>query len=320
MAGRMHEKKVVVVGAGQQPGDLAGNGHAIATLLAAEGAEVCAVDVIEEGANATVERIRGEGGRAHPIVADVKQPVDCSRLVTEARAVMGRIDVLVNNVGVNEGDGSPMDLDEAGWQQILDVNLRATWLTSRAAARHMQEQGGGAITNISSIASRSGGGALFAYGVSKSGVDAVTHSFAVTYAPWGIRCNAVLPGWIETQHAMAGQMAAGLGANPEEIDAFRRRSVPLGRMGSAWDVARAVLFLSSDEAGFITGVHLPVDGGALGHRRFLPEARLRPRLILTGGSVLQARVGCRRDYISQSARRLRPARREPAHCPSVLFP
>jgi NAD(P)-dependent dehydrogenase (short-subunit alcohol dehydrogenase family) len=259
----MQDRKVVVVGAGQQPSDLAGNGHAIATLLATEGAEVCAVDLIEKRAEATAEGIRDQGGRAHPIVADVKDPADCDRLVTEAHGIMGRIDVLVNNVGVNEGDGSPIDLDEAGWQQILDVNLRGTWLTSRAAARHMQEQGGGAITNISSVASCSGGGALFAYGVSKAGVDAVTHSFAVTYAPWGIRCNAVLPGWIETQHAMAGQMAAGLGANPEEIQVFRRRSVPLGRMGSAWDVARAVLFLSSDEAGFITGVHLPVDGGAL---------------------------------------------------------
>jgi NAD(P)-dependent dehydrogenase (short-subunit alcohol dehydrogenase family) len=259
----MEGKKAIVVGAGQQPSDLAGNGFAIASLFATEGAEVFAVDVVGQRAEATVERIRDQGGRAHAIAADVKDPADCSRLVTEAHAAMGRIDVLVNNVGVNEGDGSPVDLDEAGWQRILDVNLRAMWLTSRAAVKHMQDQGGGAITNISSVASRIGGGTLFAYGISKAGADAVTHSFAVTYAPWGIRCNAVLPGWIDTQHAMAGQMAAGLAASPEELQAFRRRSVPLGRMGSAWDVARAVLFLSSDEAGFITGVHLPVDGGAL---------------------------------------------------------
>jgi NAD(P)-dependent dehydrogenase (short-subunit alcohol dehydrogenase family) len=264
VAGRMEGKKAIVVGAGQQPSDLPGNGYAIATLFATEGAEVFVVDVVGERADTTLQRIRDQGGRAHAIVADVKDPADCSRLVSEAHNAMGRIDVLVNNVGVNEGDGSPVDLDEAGWQQILDVNLRAMWLTSRAAVKHMQEQdGGGAITNISSVASRIGSGALFAYGISKAGVDAVTHGFAVTYAPWGIRCNAVLPGWIDTQHAMAGQIAAGLGASPEEIQAFRRRSVPLGRMGSAWDVAQAVLFLSSDEAGFITGVHLPVDGGAL---------------------------------------------------------
>jgi NAD(P)-dependent dehydrogenase (short-subunit alcohol dehydrogenase family) len=259
----MEGKKAIVVGAGQQPSDVAGNGFAIASLFAAEGAEVFAVDLVGQRAEATVERIRDEGGQAHAIVADVEDPADCSRLVNEAHAAMGRIDVLVNNVGVNEGDGSPVDLDEAGWHQILDVNLRAMWLTSRAAVKHMLEQGGGAITNISSVASRAGGGALFAYGISKAGVDALTHSFAVTYAPWGIRCNTVLPGWIDTQHARAGQMAAGLAASFEEIQALRRRSVPLGRVGSAWDVARAVLFLSSDEAGFITGVHLPVDGGAL---------------------------------------------------------
>jgi NAD(P)-dependent dehydrogenase (short-subunit alcohol dehydrogenase family) len=263
VAGRMEGKKAIVVGAGQHAGDLPGNGYAIATLFAGEGAEVCAVDLAHERAEATSKLIRDQGGQAHPIIADVRDPADCGRLVAEAKALMGRVDVLVNNVGVNQGDASPGDLDESGWQQILDVNLRAVWLTSRAAVKHMQDQGGGAITNISSIASRTGGGALFAYGVSKAGVDAVTHSFAVTYAPWGIRCNSVLPGWIDTQHAMAGQIAAGLGANPGEIEAFRRRSVPLGRVGSAWDVARAVLFLSSEEAGFITGVHLPVDGGAL---------------------------------------------------------
>jgi NAD(P)-dependent dehydrogenase (short-subunit alcohol dehydrogenase family) len=259
----MEGKKAIVVGAGQQPGDLAGNGFAIAALFGTEGAEVFAVDVVRKRAEESAERIRDKGGQAHAIVADVKDPTDCSRLVREAHSAMGRIDVLVNNVGVNEGDRSPVDLEEADWERILDINLRAMWLTSRAAVRYMREQGGGAITNISSVASRSGGGALFAYGVSKAGVDAVTQSFAVSYAPWGIRCNAVLPGWIDTQHAMAGQMAAGLGATPQEIQARRLRSVPLGRMGSAWDVARAVLFLSSDEAGFITGVHLPVDGGAL---------------------------------------------------------
>lgn len=263
MSCRMEGKKVVVVGAGQPPSELIGNGRAIATLMAREGAEVCAVDVIESRVKETVELLTSEGGRAHPIVADVQHPADCARIVDESRSAMGRIDVLVNNVGVHHGDASPLRLDEASWQQIMDINLRAMWLTSRAVVPLMQEQGGGAITNISSLGSRTGAGPLFAYAISKAGVDALTHFFAVTYAPWGIRCNSVLPAWVVTPHSMEGLKDAGLAVTEEQYYEYGRRSVPLGRMGSATDVANAVLFLSSDEANFITGVHLPVDGGAL---------------------------------------------------------
>ena len=263
IAPRMEGKKVVVVGAGQPPSELVGNGRAIANLMAREGAEVCAVDVIESRVQETVELIKSEGGRAHPIVADVHGPADCARIVDEARSVMGRIDVLVNNVGVNQGDASPLELDEATWQRIMDINLRAMWLTSRAVVPLMQEQGEGVITNISSIGSRTAGGPLFAYGISKAGVNALTHYFAVTYAPWGIRCNSVLPAWVVTPHSMEGLKHAGLAVTEEQYYEYGRRSVPLGRMGTATDVAHAVLFLSSDEANFITGVDLPVDGGAL---------------------------------------------------------
>lgn len=263
MPGRMSGKKAVVVGAGQLPGELLGNGRAIATLLAQEGAEVCAVDMVQSRADDTVEQIVGEGGVAHSIVADVSLPADCQRLVDEAKAAMGRVDVLVNNVGVETGDANPLDLGEEGWQRVMDVNLRGTWLTSRSVVPVMKEQGGGAITNISSIGARTGSGSMFAYGVSKAGVDAVTHFFAATFARWGIRCNSILPAWIATPHSIAGLKQAGFAATEEEYMEFGRRSSPLGRMGSALDVARAVLFLSSDEGGFITGVHLPVDGGAL---------------------------------------------------------
>ena len=228
-----------------------------------EGAEVCAVDVIESRADETVELIAAEGGAAHRIVADVSDEADCARIIDEARAAMGRIDVLVNNVGVEHGDANALALDVASWQLIMDINLRAMWLTSRAVVPLMQEQRGGAITNISSLGSRTGSGPFFAYGISKAGVDAVTHSFAVTYAPWGIRCNSVLPAWVVTAHSMEGLKQGGLAVSEEEYYAYSRRSVPLGRTGTAWDVANAVLFLSSDDAGFVTGVHLPVDGGAL---------------------------------------------------------
>jgi NAD(P)-dependent dehydrogenase (short-subunit alcohol dehydrogenase family) len=260
--GRMEGKKAVVVGAGQPAHELLGNGRAIATLLAREGAEVCAVDRDRDRVQQTVEEIAAAGGRAHALVADISDPGDCGRLIAEAHAALGRIDVLVNNVGVNDGDGDPVELTEDGWQRIMDINLRGTWLTARAVIPLMQEQRRGAITNISSIAARTGGARL-AYGISKAGVNALTHSLAVTYAPWGIRCNSVMPAWIATPHAMEGLIGAGTSSSEEEVVALARRLAPLGRMGTAMDIAHAVLFLSSDEAGFITGLDVPVDGGAL---------------------------------------------------------
>jgi NAD(P)-dependent dehydrogenase (short-subunit alcohol dehydrogenase family) len=259
----MDGKKAIVTGAGQPASELLGNGHAIAAVLARAGAEVCAVDLIAERAEETAAQIRDAGGVAHAICADIADPTQCQRLVDESIEAMGHVDVLCNNVGVNHGDGDPLEVSEAGWQTIMDVNLRGTWLTSKAVVPHMQERRSGAITNISSIGSRTGGGRLFAYGISKAGVDAVTHFFAVTYAPWGIRCNSVLPAWVQTPHSMEGLKAAGYAITPEQYNEYSRRNAPLGRMGSAMDVANAVLFLSSEEGGFITGVHLPVDGGAL---------------------------------------------------------
>jgi len=241
-----------------------GNGRAIATLLAREGAEVCAVDAVQARAEETVAEISRAGGHAHVIVADVTSPDDCARLVTEGEAAMGRIDVLVHNVGVNRGDGDPLTLDEAGWHSIMDANLRSMWLIARAVVPLMQAQRSGAITNISSIASRIGGGPLLAYAVSKAGVEALTHALAVDFAPWGIRANTVIPGRIDTPHSMEGHhwRADAGGPSRDEVVASAGRFVPLGRIGTAWDVAPAVVFLSSDDAGYITGVHLPVDGGA----------------------------------------------------------
>jgi NAD(P)-dependent dehydrogenase (short-subunit alcohol dehydrogenase family) len=262
MAGRMAGKTAVVVGAGQPAHELLGNGRAIATVLAHEGAEVCAVDRDPARVEETVKEILDAGGQAHAVVADISQPDDCARLVADAHRAMGRIDALVNNVGVNDGDGDPVTLTEEAWQRILDINLRGTWLTARAVLPIMQAQRGGAITNISSVAARIGGNRL-AYGVSKAGVNALTHAIAVNYAEWGIRCNSVMPAWIATPHAMEGMIGAGTSANEAEVMALGRRMAPLGRMGTAMDIANAVLFLSSDEGGFVTGLDLPVDGGAL---------------------------------------------------------
>lgn len=263
MTGRMAGKRALVVGAGQPPHEVVGNGRAISLLLAREGAEVCAVDVEKDRADATVEQVVAEGGRAHSVVADILVPDECESLVQRAHQAMGGIDVLVNVVGGSPGDANALDLDVDRWHHLLDLNLRGAWLTCRAVVPIMQAQGGGAITNISSSGSRSGGANFFAYSVAKSGVNALTHYFAVQYAPFGIRSNVVLPSWILTPHALVGLVRGGVVANEEAIRERGRTSVPLGRMGTAWDVAQAVLYLSSDESSFITGVELPVDGGTL---------------------------------------------------------
>jgi NAD(P)-dependent dehydrogenase (short-subunit alcohol dehydrogenase family) len=259
----MEGKKAVVVGAGQPPHDLVGNGRAIATFLAREGAEVCAVDRDLDRAEATVEQIVKAGGRAHAIVADVGNPDDCARLIEESYSAMGRIDALVNNVAINHVDADPLSLDVAGWQLMMDVNLRSMWLTSRAVVPFMRKHGGGSITNISTIGSRTGGGRMFAYSISKAGVNALTHFFAVSFAPDNIRCNAVLPGWVLTPHAVEGLTRHGFVADRKELEERTARLVPMGRMCTAEDIANAVLFLSSEDSGFITGLEVPVDGGTL---------------------------------------------------------
>ncbi len=264
MAGRMDGRKAVVVGAGQLPSTLTGIGRAISELFAREGAEVCVVDLFLDRAEATVEAIVDAGGRAHAIAADVGVPGDCADLIDEAHRIMGRVDALVNNVATEEGDSDPLTLGVEGWQRVMDVNYRAMWLTCQAVIPLMQEQGGGTIVSTSSAGSRTGGGNLFAYGLSKAGVDAMTHKLAMAFAPWGIRCTSVLPAWVATQHSMDGLIQAGVVENEDQVEELARRSNPLGRFGTAWDVANAVLFLSSDESAHITGISLPVDGGMLG--------------------------------------------------------
>jgi NAD(P)-dependent dehydrogenase (short-subunit alcohol dehydrogenase family) len=263
VSARMEGKKAIVVGAGQPRHHLLGNGRAIATLLAREGAEVCAVDRDKDRAEETVAQILADGGLAHSVTADVSDPDDCARLVAESHAAMGRIDVLVNNVGVSYCDAGPLELEPEPWQKIMDINLRGMWLTSKAVVPLMKEHGGGAITNISTVGARTGGGRLFAYSISKSGVNALTHFFAVEYAQFGIRCNAVLPAFIATPHSMEGLVYAGVVAAEDQVMEYGRRRVPLGRTGTAEDVANAVLFLSSEESSFITGLEVPVDGGML---------------------------------------------------------
>jgi NAD(P)-dependent dehydrogenase (short-subunit alcohol dehydrogenase family) len=260
MTDRLAGKTAVVVGAGQTPGDTIGNGRATAMLFAREGARVLAVDRRAESAADTCRLIEGEGGQAEPYECDIAEEASCQAMVDGAVAQLGRIDILHNNVGIAAGDGPPVQLDEAGWDRILDVNLKAMWRTCKFVVPVMQAHGSGAIVNISSLAAIAAAGNLTAYKISKAGVNALTQSLAVAHAGDGIRVNAIMPGLIDTPMAVDAPARAA-GRPREGLAAARARRVPLGRQGSGWDVAHAALFLASDEAAFITGVVLPVDGG-----------------------------------------------------------
>jgi NAD(P)-dependent dehydrogenase (short-subunit alcohol dehydrogenase family) len=261
MSGRLQGKIAIIVGAGQSAGETIGNGRAMAVLFAREGAQVFCVDRRLESATETVAMIAAEGGSAVPFQADVSGDIGCAAVVAEAKSRWGRIDILVNNVGIGgSGDGPAHRADEAAWDRIMTVNLKSAWMTIKHALPVMREQGFGSIVNISSLASLAGGTQV-AYEVSKAGMNRLTTSVANANAGHGIRCNAVLPGLMDTPMAVTG-IAEATGSTTAAVRESRNARVPLrGKMGTGWDTAHAALFLASDEANFITGVLLPVDGG-----------------------------------------------------------
>ena len=262
--GRLAGKCAIVVGAGQTPGETIGNGRAMAMLFAREGAEVLCVDRHRDRAEETVAMIGAEGGRASAVAADIVDAEQAASIVNAAISTFGRVDVLVNNVGIGSlagmADGPPHRCDEEAFDRIMAVNLKGMWLTIKAAIPAMREAGGGSIVNISSLASLAGS-SMVAYEVSKAAVNRLTLSVASGNAKYGLRCNAILPGLMDTPMAING-VAQATGRSNDETRALRSSRVPLkAQMGTAWDTAYAALFLASDEAKFITGVLLPVDGG-----------------------------------------------------------
>jgi NAD(P)-dependent dehydrogenase (short-subunit alcohol dehydrogenase family) len=261
MAGlRMEGKQVVVVGAGQMEGETIGNGRAMSLLFAREGATVLCVDRRLDSAEETVAMVAAEGGTASALRADITDEDDCRAIVSGALERLGRIDALVNNVGIGDGDNGAVQLAAEAWDRILDVNLKGMWMTCKHALPVLMQQGAGAIVNISSVAATCSAPFL-AYKVSKAGVNALTQQLAMTGAGKGVRVNAVMPGLMDTPMAIE-TMVREIGIEREQLRAIRNSLVPLGQqMGTAWDVAHAVLYLASDEARFVTGAILPVDGG-----------------------------------------------------------
>lgn len=258
---RLQGKTAVVVGAGQTPGQTTGNGRAIALLFAREGAQVLCVDRVIERAEETAGMIVADGGKASAFAANITKASECEAMVEAAKALFPRLDIVVNNVGIGGGgDGPAHRLTEDAFDRIMAVNLKGAWQVSKAFLPTLRDQGRGSIVNISSLASIAGG-AQAAYEISKAAVNRLTTSVAQANASKGVRCNAIAMGLLDTPMAVAG-IAEASGQEQEAVRAARNARVPLGaQMGDAWDTAYAALFLASDEARFITGTVLFVDGG-----------------------------------------------------------
>ena len=257
---RLSGKAGIIVGAGQTPGETIGNGRAASILFAREGAQVLLVDRRLDSAEETAAMIRAEGGRAECIQGDWTRRADCSAYANACVEAFGRIDFLHNNVGIGAGDADPLRLTEEAFDRIMNVNLKGCLLSCQAVLPVMREQGEGSIVNVSSLAAVAST-PLTGYKLSKAAMNALGQSLAMANAAHGIRINTITPGLMDTPMAVEG-MAGLLGMTREEVRERRNREVPLRKkMGTAWDVAYAGPFLHSDEAGFITGVVLPVDGG-----------------------------------------------------------
>lgn len=262
MAGRVQGKAAIIFGGGQTPGETIGNGRATSILLAREGAKVLVVDRDPGSAEETANLIRREGNIARAVTADVLDEATVARAIAACKDQFGSIDILHNNVGASLalGDAPATELQAEVFDRIFGVNLRGMWFACKHALPIMQAQQSGSIVNISSMAAKHAY-PYVGYKTTKAGVIALTENIAMANAKFGVRANVILPGLMNTPMAIEARVAAG--TPREEVIASRDRQVPLGRkMGSGWDVAYASLFLHSDEAKFITGVSLPVDGGA----------------------------------------------------------
>lgn len=256
---RLTGKIAIIIGGGQTPGETVGNGRAAAMRFSREGASVLVVDRSLESAKETVTAISADGGVAAALAADVTREADCRLVVEDCLSRYGRIDILQNNVGRSEGDASTTELEEENWLALMDVNLKSAYLTCKHTLPVMRKQKAGVITNISSTSSVCSRQTL-AYKTAKAGINAMTQNMAIENAGYGIRVNAILPGLMDTPMAIE-RRARERKIPRQTVRDERDAQVPLGKMGTAWDVAAASVFLASEEAGYITGVLLAVDGG-----------------------------------------------------------
>jgi NAD(P)-dependent dehydrogenase (short-subunit alcohol dehydrogenase family) len=262
---RLADRVAVIVGAGQGSGEGLGNGRATALLFGREGAKVVCADRDLGSAQETCASIVKEGGAATALAADVTKDAELKTMVDDAMRRWGRIDVLHYNVGVSlaGGDKSPLEITEEAFDRVNAINLRGFIMAVKHVLPIMRQQRGGVILSISSVAALANNYQTVAYKTTKMGMIAFTEQVAYHNAEFGVRANVILPGLMDTPMAVDTR-AREWGKSRDAVAAERDQRVPLRRkMGTAWDVAFAALFLASDEANFITGVTLPVDGGAL---------------------------------------------------------
>ena len=262
MTGRLDGTICVVVGAGQQPGPTIGNGRATSLRFAEEGANLLLVDRDADAVARTRDDVARTGATvaAETLVVDITADDAPDTIVRTAIDTFGRLDVLHNNVGIG-GGGGPVELSEEHWDKVIDTNLKSMFLTCKYVLPYMEKQGSGAIVNVSSMAAvRFAPYPMLAYSSSKAGLNAFTRSVAMQYAQQGIRSNCIMPGLINTPMAIEG-LSKRLGIEKEDLIRMRDDAVPMRHMGEAWDIAYTALFLASDEAKYITGVVIAVDGG-----------------------------------------------------------
>ena len=261
---RLEKKIAVIIGAGQSPGEGLGNGRATALRFAQEGASVFCVDRDLDSAEETAALVRAAGGTAAAFAADVTREATLAAALAEAVRLYGRLDVLHYNVGVSlaGGDAPPTEITEEAFDRVTAINLRGFVMAVKHALPIMRAQQSGVILSISSAAAVESY-PYVTYKATKAAMIEVTRQIAIENAEHGVRANCILPGLIDTPMAVDTR-ARAWGRPRAEVAAERNAQVPLRRrIGTAWDVANAALFLASDEAGFVTGVALPVDGGAL---------------------------------------------------------
>jgi NAD(P)-dependent dehydrogenase (short-subunit alcohol dehydrogenase family) len=260
---RLEGKVAMVVGAGQAPGRMTGNGKATSMVFAREGAKVLCVDRDKAAAEETVAAIRAEGGIAEAAVADVRDEDAIKAVVAGCVDLWGRIDVLDNNVGVAMAfnDAPITEITIEAFDTITAINLRGMVLSCKHVIPVMRKQEtGGSIINISSSAAYNSY-PYVTYKTSKAAVIALTNHVAIWNAKYGIRANTIVPGSLNTPTAVENRVKK-YGLSFDEVVAQRDKDVPLrGKMGTAWDLANAALFFASDESSFITGAQLPLDGG-----------------------------------------------------------
>jgi NAD(P)-dependent dehydrogenase (short-subunit alcohol dehydrogenase family) len=258
---RLDGKVAFISGAGSV-GEGWGNGKATAALLARQGARIYGTDIRQDAAEETRSIIRQEGGTCEVRACDMTRSADVQTTVADCLAKFGRIDILVNNVG-GSAPGNAESMSEEVWDRQIAHNLKTLFLGCKHVLPVMEKQGSGAIVNLSSVAGlrMSPDRAHVAYSTAKFGILAFSKSTAIAFAKKGIRCNTVVPGLMNTPlvaHRLAKTVAGG---DLAALVAKRDATVPMGHMGTAWDVAHAILFLVSDEARYITGTEIVVDGG-----------------------------------------------------------